>query len=370
MHHRIVQSFGSINSKTNSQFSEFSFGTSKSKKSKPSFSDDDTDDDGSYEVNYKTSVTHKPASSYEYKPTSAPKSKFSSGTKFSSFNHQSSSPGLFKFNDPNGPITTKFAINHPAPTHSASNLGGSYQTYPDDGYTSNSAYLTEKFITDYHTALSKLKQDQPGKQGSLRQPSNKFENVFKSKFSDNNNFKVSSDFKVGGSSIKGENDFFENSHKFQNLKVANPDPSEFKPNFKLRDVPNLYPTDDHFKPSIGFDTGSSISTPNLFESTVDKDELLKLQLAQNPASKGQYQQFLKAQQDEKIEQQALLEQLKFQQQKGLSRPSFSGGSKFRPILPQKHFSYPRRKPTRIVSPGLGHYRTPIIDGPYTIHFSV
>lgn len=402
-----LQSFG-VNSDSNSHFSgglaSSSFGKGLRKK-KPSYQiseevEDTGSEVGSYEVNYKSTVTHKPGPSFDTgsfkfsSVTSAPKTtKFGSSNKFSSFNHQgagssssSQSSGLFKFNEPsspsllsNGQITTKFAINHPAPTHSAANLGGSYQTsFSDEGFGSSSGQLTEKFISDYHTTLAKLKSDKQQQQqqqaqhrGHLKSEQPKFQSSsspFKTKFSDSSNFKVSSDFKVGA-----ETQF--------PTKFNSGDLSSFKPNFRLQEVPNLYPSEDQFRPSVGY------SGNQLFEPNSDNEDFLQQQLAQNPASKGQYQQYLKAQQDEQIEQQALQEQLKYQHSKpkvplksqGLSRPpqsappqGFSGSStKYRPYIQVKK-NFNRRKPlVRVASsPGLSHYRTPAIDGPYTIHFSV
>lgn len=415
--------------------SQSSFGKGLRKR-KPSYqiseeseeeSSNNSHDTGSYEVNYNTKVTHKPGpSSYDtgsYKftiPTTAPvtKTKFGSNNKFSSFNHQgsgSAQSGIFKFNEPqsssglsNGQITTKFAINHPAPTHSADNLGGSYQTYSDEGFGSSSGQLNEQFISDYHTTLAKLNTDKKSEKKKF-QSSSPFKSTFGdspkfgdshsfgsfgdshsfgegSKFGDSSNFKVSSDFKVGSESHSPVQ-----YQKSQNTKFGG-EFSKFKPNFRLQEVPNLYPSEDQFKPSLGYPGESSgLSGQNsnngnkLFEPSSDNEEFVQQQLAKNPASKGQYQQYLKSQEDEKIEQQALLEQLQYQQHqqpqkpKGppkapISRPSsaFSGSSaKFRPYITVKK-TYPRKRPlVRVASsPGLSHYRTPAIDGPYTIHFSV
>lgn len=360
-------------------------------------------DTGSYEVNYKTEVTHKPGPNFDFGSfkfgsgvTSAPvaKTKFGASSKFSSYNPHGSAPsGIFKFNEPSsgassGQITTKFAISHPAPTHSAANLGGSYQTFSDEGFGSSSGQLNEQFIADYHSSLAKLKSDQKNEKPKFQNSSpfkSKFSDSSKfgdtSKFGDSSNFKVSSDFKVGSESHPAQ------FHKSTHPKL-NGDFGKFKPNFRLQEVPNLYPSEDQFRPSVGYpgegDDGST-GDNKLFEPSSDNEEFVQQQLAQNPASKGQYQQYLKSQEDEKIEQQALLEQLKYQQQQpqrpkgpppkaSIGRPlqGYSGSStKFRPYITVKK-NFNRRKPlVRVASsPGLSHYRTPAIDGPYTIHFSV
>lgn len=401
-----------MNSGANSHFSDV--GTSISsfgkglRKRKPTYqiSEESTEDEpnissslsnaghdaGSYEVNYKTAVTHKPGPSFDSGSfkfssiTAAPKTKFgSTNSKFGGFNSPAPS-GIFKFHEPaptsglhgsssssglnKGQITTKFAISHPAPTHSAANLGGSYQTtYSEEGFGGNSG-LNEKFISDFQSSLSKFKTE-PKKE----KPRFQTKSPFKTKFPDtSSNFKVTSDFKVGSESQ------FPSSHTKFGSDFDNSEFNSFKHNFKLQEVPNLYPSEEQFRPSVGF-PGNKLFEPN--SSSGDHDDYIQ-QLAKNPASKGQYQQYLKSQEDEKIEQQALLEQLKYQQSQkpkvppkaAISRPpvGFSGAStKFRPgpyITVKKNFN--RRKPLIRVSssPGLSHYRTPVIDGPYTIHFSV
>lgn len=391
----LFQSFGVAPSGLNSHFTS-GFGE-KGLKRRPTYIQDSEEETGaSYEVNYKTTVTHKPVfSSFDfgtYKSTDAPapapapsKTKFGSNGKFgSSYGHQAApSSGLFKFNEPGQPgqITTKFQISHPAPSGSEFSADNSYHHALADESSSSSGHLTDKFISDYHSALHKLKNDQ---HKSVKQPAKKFENPFKTKFQDNSNFKVSTGFKVApaqpsSSSSLGE-EFYESGgapthqqqfHRAPQEPLKQSESFDFGPHFKLQEVPNLYPSgDDQFKPSVGVSGQHHQGAPHLFApSNSEKEELVKQQFAPNPASKGQYQQFLKAQQDEKIEQQALLEQLKYQQQKG--RPSYGGSAtKFKPYIPVKQITYRRKPVSRIVSPGLGHYRTPIIDGPYTIHFSV
>lgn len=391
--------------------SSSSFGFGKGlRKRKPSYQiseeseeDSQSHDAGSYEVNYKTTVTHKPGPSFDTgsfkfsSVTSAPlsKTKFGlsggGGSKFTSYNsqHTGSSPassapsGIFKFNEPaasslggggghsNGAITTKFAISHPVPTHSASNLGGSYQSFSDESFGGTSEQQNEQFIADYHTSLAKYQ-----KKEKTEKPKFQLNSPFKTKFSDTTNFKVSSDFKVGSDSHQPS--FSHTKTKFGG------EFGSFKPNFKLQEVPNLYPSEDQFRPSLGFASNEGNGN-KLFEPNSENEDYVQQQLANNPASRGQYQQYLKSQEDEKIEQQALLEQLKYQHTKPkpvpapLPKPSFirpqatySGAStKFRPYITVKK-NFNRRKPlVRLSSaPGLSHYRTPAIDGPYTIHFSV
>lgn len=387
------QAFGGVSSSVNSAFSDIGISSSSFgkglRKRKPSYQiseeseeENVSNDAASYEVNYKTKVTHKPGPSFDSgsfkfsSVTAAPslsgKTKFGSSNKFSSFgslNSGSSNSGLFKFNEPSsslsnsGQITTKFAVNHPAPTNSASSLGGSYQTFPDEGFGTSSGQLNDKFNSDYHSSLAKLKTDSRPKYSLGNSP-------FKSKFSDNNNFKVSSELKVGSES---------QSSNYQKTKFG-ADFASIRPHFKLQEVPNLYPSEDSFRPSVGYPGNK------LFEPSSDNEDYIQQQLSKNPASKGQYQQYLKSQEDEKIEQQAVLEQIKYQQSKPKvpqpppskpihhNRPpqTFSGSStKYRPYITVKK-NFIRKKPLVRVSssPGLSHYRTPVIEGPYTIHFSV
>lgn len=81
--------------------------------------------------------------------------------------------------------------------------------------------------------------------------------------------------------------------------------------------------------------------------------------SKNPASLGQYQQFLKSQEDEKIEHEFVREQLKFKQQTNNKRPY---------VRPPPNKFHPGRKPPKRVSvtPGLGAYRT-TYKIPYGFH---
>lgn len=180
------------------------------------------------------------------------------------------------------------------------------------------------------------------------------------------NPKFASDFEL--KNIKLPQKF--NSQKYDPFSVSNPNPLDFKPQFKLQDVPNLYPQE-----SAGYGVAGRGQIESFYVAEqAAKDELIKQQLKNNPdpATKGQYQQFLKAKEDEQIEQQQFREQLQLQQQQQQQqlsfknqRPNLSGvSSKFRPV---------RRIPARPVSLGLRHYGTGVpslIDRPYSITFKV
>lgn len=89
----------------------------------------------------------------------------------------------------------------------------------------------------------------------------------------------------------------------------------FKPSFKLRDFPNIH----------GSDTGSGIASPGQIKSYYEaeeseRDDRIKHKLLtdSHPASKAQFQQFLKAKEDERLEK-LVEEQFKLQQQKQIAK---------------------------------------------------
>lgn len=88
----------------------------------------------------------------------------------------------------------------------------------------------------------------------------------------------------------------------------------FKPSFKLRDFPNIH----------GSDRGSGVASPGQIKTYYDaeesdRDERIKHKLSSDPhpASKAQFQQFLKAKEDERLEKLAE-EKFKYQQQKQIA----------------------------------------------------
>lgn len=89
----------------------------------------------------------------------------------------------------------------------------------------------------------------------------------------------------------------------------------FKPSFKLRDFPNIH----------GSDHGSGIASPGQIKTYYDteeteRDERIRHSFLSDPhpASKAQFQQFLKAKEDERLEKLAE-EQFKLQQQKQIAK---------------------------------------------------
>lgn len=89
----------------------------------------------------------------------------------------------------------------------------------------------------------------------------------------------------------------------------------FKPSFKLRDFPTLH----------GSDHGSGIASPGQIKTFYDAEESeieerLRQKLSSDPHSstKAQFQQFLKAKEDERLEQ-LVEEQFKLQQQKQIAQ---------------------------------------------------
>ncbi|XP_055523854.1 uncharacterized protein LOC129717749 isoform X6 [Wyeomyia smithii] len=97
--------------------------------------------------------------------------------------------------------------------------------------------------------------------------------------------------------------------------IDNPNPLEFRPNFKLQDVPNLYP-DEHI--------GASIAAKGQIENFLNAEHGFKATthfLDGHPGKKPTYQQFLKSQEDEKLEKEALKAQIEYLKAHASKRPS-------------------------------------------------
>lgn len=103
--------------------------------------------------------------------------------------------------------------------------------------------------------------------------------------------------------------------KSQKNKFDPPMQGGFKPSFKLRDFPSLH----------GSDHGSGIASPGQLKTFYDAEEAEieerlrhKLSNDPHPSSKAQFQQFLKAKEDERLER-LVEDQFKLQQQKQIAQ---------------------------------------------------
>lgn len=97
---------------------------------------------------------------------------------------------------------------------------------------------------------------------------------------------------------KFENDFDVKEIGFQQGS-ASQDARKFQTNFKLRDIPHLYSDD-----TAGIGIAAPGQIKNYYEavdSEIDGKIRQKLQNDQNPASRGQFQQYLKSKEDERLE---------------------------------------------------------------------
>lgn len=107
--------------------------------------------------------------------------------------------------------------------------------------------------------------------------------------------------------------------KQQGSDIDNPNPLEFRPNFKLQDVPNLYP-DEH----LGSGIVAKTQLENFLhaEQAFVDDAIRTHYLDSNPPSKkGHHQQFLKAQEDENSEKESLKAQIEFLKAQAAKRPA-------------------------------------------------
>ncbi|XP_053661903.1 uncharacterized protein LOC128711058 [Anopheles marshallii] len=155
--------------------------------------------------------------------------------------------------------------------------------------------------------------------------------------------------------------------------IVNPNPLDFRPKFKLQDVPNLYPA-DHL--------GAGIAAKGQIESFLNsehalKDESLVAQLLGDgsPAARPHYHQFLKSQEDEKLEKEALRQQIEFLKAQAAKRPVDLGNPSRPPIVSNaQKFRPVRRIPSHVrlgvkapyPLPRIPHYN----DRPYSISFKI
>ncbi|XP_061496988.1 uncharacterized protein LOC133391045 isoform X3 [Anopheles gambiae] len=155
--------------------------------------------------------------------------------------------------------------------------------------------------------------------------------------------------------------------------LDNPKPLDFRPKFKLQDVPNLYPA-DHL--------GAGIEAKGQIENLLNaehapKDESLVTQLLGDgsPTSRPHYHHFLKSQEDNKLEKEALRQQIEFLKAQAAKRPVdhsnfnqpaiVSNAQKFRPLhrIPS-HVRLGVKAPYPL--PRIPHYN----DRPYSISFKI
>ncbi|XP_035896319.1 uncharacterized protein LOC118505110 isoform X3 [Anopheles stephensi] len=155
--------------------------------------------------------------------------------------------------------------------------------------------------------------------------------------------------------------------------IVNPNPLDFRPKFKLQDVPNLYPA-DHL--------GAGIAAKGQIESFLNsehalKDESLVAQLLGDgsPAGRPHYHQFLKSQEDEKLEKEALRQQIEYLKAQAAKRPLDLGNPSRPPIVSNaQKFRPVRRIPSHVrlgvkapyPLPRIPHYN----DRPYSISFKI
>ncbi|XP_050067511.1 uncharacterized protein LOC126556306 [Anopheles maculipalpis] len=155
--------------------------------------------------------------------------------------------------------------------------------------------------------------------------------------------------------------------------IVNPNPLDFRPKFKLQDVPNLYPA-DHL--------GAGIAAKGQIESFLNsehalKDESLVAQLLGDgsPAARPHYHQFLKSQEDEKLEKEALRQQIEYLKAQAAKRPLELGNPSRPPIVSNaQKFRPVRRIPSHVrlgvkapyPLPRIPHYN----DRPYSISFKI
>uniref|UniRef100_A0A182MUJ9 Uncharacterized protein n=1 Tax=Anopheles culicifacies TaxID=139723 RepID=A0A182MUJ9_9DIPT len=155
--------------------------------------------------------------------------------------------------------------------------------------------------------------------------------------------------------------------------IVNPNPLDFRPKFKLQDVPNLYPA-DHL--------GAGIAAKGQIESFLNsehalKDESLVAQLLGDgsPAARPHYHQFLKSQEDEKLEKEALRQQIEYLKAQAAKRPLDLGNPSRPPIVSNaQKFRPVRRIPSHVrlgvkapyPLPRIPHYN----DRPYSISFKI
>ncbi|XP_058444019.1 uncharacterized protein LOC131425829 [Malaya genurostris] len=184
-----------------------------------------------------------------------------------------------------------------------------------------------------------------------------------------------SDFDVKNIKLPGaHNKFRPHSHTKPTLHkskphgsdIDNPNPLEFRPNFKLQDVPNLYP-DEHL--------GAGIAAKGQIENFLNAEHAFK-----NEGFRPTHFQLLKSQEDEKLEKEALKAQIEFLKAQAAKRPAElrqrpPGPGPFPP-----HAHGPRGRPVRripghnvplgIKGPSLPPRVPHFNDRPYSISFKL
>lgn len=283
-----------------------------------------------------------------------------------------------KYHDSDGDvIETKFAINHPQPS---SRKPSGYSTEPFSSGPSTA-------ITTSHRGSNRQKKPYSHQRSTTAKP--QYESIdhdFDSDILPVNSQKFSLDDVSQNAGIYIEQPQFHSDYHLKNVKLPqksktvdhqyeqvdhfkpaqDPNPFNFKPHFKLQDVPNLYP--EGYKTPASQGQLQKYYEKQLLLEQQQKDEHLQYQhLNQNPATKGQYNQFLKAQEDELVEQKYIRDQLKLhhQQQNGNShlRGFYKQGSP-----QQSHKFHPVRNNARPhTTLGLSHYRKAV---PYSIRFNL
>nr|XP_029717648.1 uncharacterized protein LOC109424937 [Aedes albopictus] len=166
------------------------------------------------------------------------------------------------------------------------------------------------------------------------------------------------------------------SHKSKHgSDIDNPNPLEFRPNFKLQDVPNLYP-DEHI--------GAGIAAKGQIENFLNSEHSFRNQpvrtthyLDGHPGKKGQYNEYLKSQEDEQFEKEALKAQIEYLKAQAAKRPEVRQRP---PGPPIKHGSAPPRgRPVRRIPQlaplGAKQSRPPVRiphynDRPYSVSFKL
>ncbi|XP_035780040.1 hornerin-like isoform X2 [Anopheles albimanus] len=168
--------------------------------------------------------------------------------------------------------------------------------------------------------------------------------------------------------------------------IANPNPLDFRPNFQLQDVPNLYPP--HGAPALGAGIAAKGQIESFLNAELNglKDESLVAQLlGQQPDGAGaaggtgrpHYHTLQKSKEEELLEKEALRQQIEYLKAQAAKRPVdlapsnparpaiVSNAQKFRPV---------RRIPTHVrlgvkapyPLPRIPHYN----DRPYSISFKI
>ncbi|XP_062540388.1 uncharacterized protein LOC134208541 isoform X4 [Armigeres subalbatus] len=154
----------------------------------------------------------------------------------------------------------------------------------------------------------------------------KLHSSYGTKLKSSHNTEFESDFDVKNIKLPGTLNTFRPNNFPKSTKhkskygsdIDNPNPLEFRPNFKLQDVPNLYP-DEHI--------GAGIAAKGQIENFLNAEHSFRNEpirtthfLDGHPGKKGQYNQFLKSQEDEQFEKEALKAQIEYLKAQASKRP--------------------------------------------------